>query len=152
MDDSWTAKISDFGLAKLLVPNQTRTFIGPRGTRGYMAPEWNRNVPISVKVDVYSFGIVLLEIVFCRRNLELEVEEHEVILSDWVYSMFEAGQLGRLMVGEEVENATMDRMVKVGLWCIQGEPALRPSMKNVILMLKGNLDISIPPCPTSSNN
>ena len=145
MDDLWTAKISDFGLAKLLMPNQTRTFTGPRGTRGYVAPEWHRNVPITVKADVYSFGIVLLEIVCCRRNLDVEAPESEIILCEWVYGIFVTGQLGKLMVGEDVEKALVDRMVKVGLWCIQNEPSLRPSMKNVILMLEGNTDIPIPP-------
>ncbi|RWR97734.1 G-type lectin S-receptor-like serine/threonine-protein kinase LECRK1 [Cinnamomum micranthum f. kanehirae] len=62
IDEFWTAKISDFGLAMLLTPNQTRTFTGPRGTRGYLAPEWYQNKPISVKADIYSLGIVLLEI------------------------------------------------------------------------------------------
>ncbi|XXG72921.1 hypothetical protein AAC387_Pa07g1914 [Persea americana] len=127
------------------MPNQTRTFTGPRGTRGYVAPEWHRNVPITVKADVYSFGIVLLEIVCCRRNLDVEAPESEIILCEWVYGIFETGQLGKLMVGEDVEKALVDRMVKVGLWCIQNEPSLRPSMKNVILMLEGNTDIPIPP-------
>ena len=57
MDDSWTGKICDFGLVKFLMPDQTRTFTGARGTRGYVAPEWHKNIPISVKADVYSFGI-----------------------------------------------------------------------------------------------
>ena len=55
MDDCWNAKISDFGLAKFLMPDQTRTFTGARGTRGYVAPEWHKNIPISVKADVYSY-------------------------------------------------------------------------------------------------
>ncbi|XP_050917963.1 G-type lectin S-receptor-like serine/threonine-protein kinase LECRK1 [Lathyrus oleraceus] len=71
MDEFWTAKISDFGLAKLLMPDQTRTFTVVRGTRGYMAPEWNKNVPISLKADVCSYGAMLLEILCCRRNLNI---------------------------------------------------------------------------------
>ncbi|KAJ7956985.1 putative Receptor-like protein kinase 1 [Quillaja saponaria] len=73
MDDFRTAKISDFGLSKLLMADQTRTFTCIRGTRGYLAPEWYKNTPISVKADVYSYGVVLLEIVCCRRNLEIDV-------------------------------------------------------------------------------
>ncbi|XP_058099880.1 G-type lectin S-receptor-like serine/threonine-protein kinase LECRK3 [Magnolia sinica] len=152
MDGFWTAKISDFGLAKLLLPDQTRTFTGVRGTRGYLAPEWYRNIPISVKTDVYSYGIVLLEIICCRRYIELEVPDNEIVLTEWVYSWFMAGELHKLLGGEEVEGRILDRMVKVGLWCIQDEPALRPSMKNVILMMEGNVDIPIPPSPISSMN
>ena len=65
MDASYTAKLSDFGLAKLMKPDQTKTFTGIRGTRGYLAPEWHRNMPITVKADVYSFGVVFLEIICC---------------------------------------------------------------------------------------
>ncbi|KAL7249381.1 hypothetical protein ACSBR1_011555 [Camellia fascicularis] len=133
MDEFWNAKISDFGMAKFLMPDQTRTFTGVRGTRGYLAPEWQRNNPISVKADVYSYGIVLLEIVCCRRNLEVNVSTpEEVVLSNWVYRCFAGRELNKLTVvgDEEVDMKTLENMVKVGLWCSQDEPALRPSMKS----------------------
>ncbi|KAF8411662.1 hypothetical protein HHK36_004220 [Tetracentron sinense] len=146
MDDFWTAKISDFGLAKLLMPNQTRTFTGVRGTGGYLAPEWQKNAPISMKADVYSFGVVLLEIVCCRSNMEVNVSTaDEIILSGWVYKCFVARELDKLVGEEEVDLKMLVRMVKVGLWCIQDEPDLRPSMKNVILMLEGIMDVPVPP-------
>ncbi|KAG1369771.1 hypothetical protein COCNU_15G001370 [Cocos nucifera] len=150
MDDNWTAKISDFGLAKLLMPSQTRTFTGIRGTRGYLAPEWHKNAPITVKADVYSFGIVLLEIVCCRKNMELEVEEDAIILLDWVHHCFMDGELEKL-VPDEVDMTELNRLVKVGLWCTQSEPGSRPSMKNVVMMLEGNVDISLPPPPGFSS-
>lgn len=151
MDDFWTAKISDFGLAKLLMPDQTRTFTMVRGTRGYLAPEWQKNSPISVKVDIFSYGIVLLEIICCRRNLETQVSNvEEIVLSSWVYKCFERGQLDVLVGDEQVDKETLERLVKVGLWCIQDEPARRPSMKCVLLMLEGITDLATPPCPTST--
>ncbi|PPD77532.1 hypothetical protein GOBAR_DD25550 [Gossypium barbadense] len=151
MDDLWRAKISDFGLAKLLMGDQTRTFTGVRGTRGYMAPEWQKNTPISVKADIYSYGVVLLETVFCRRNLETNVSKpEEVILSSMVYRCLVEKELDKLMVGEEVDKRSLERMVMVALWCIQDEPALRPSIKTVVMMLEGITDICIPPCPTAS--
>ncbi|XP_030925652.1 G-type lectin S-receptor-like serine/threonine-protein kinase LECRK3 [Quercus lobata] len=150
MDNFWTAKISDFGMAKLLMPDQTRTFTLVRGTRGYIAPEWQKNIPISVKADVYSYGIVLLEIVCCRKNMEVNVSApEEIVLSTWVYKCFAAKELDKIMGGEEVDKRTLENMVKVGLWCIQDEPILRPSMKSVVLMLEGITDISVPPCPTN---
>ncbi|KAF5457995.1 hypothetical protein F2P56_022063 [Juglans regia] len=150
MDEFWTAKISDFGLAKLLMPDQTRTFTGVRGTRGYLAPEWQKNTPISVKADVYSYGIVLFEILCCRRNLELDISNNdEMILSDWIYQCFLAGELEKIVKWEEVDKITLENMIKAGLWCIQDEPALRPSMKSVLLMLEGITDVSVPPCPTA---
>ncbi|KAL0000773.1 hypothetical protein SO802_014554 [Lithocarpus litseifolius] len=150
MDDCWNAKISDFGLAKFLMPDQTRTFTGARGTRGYVAPEWHKNIPISVKADVYSYGIVLLEIVCCRKNIDVNASAaEEIVLSSWAYKCFAARDLYKLVIGEEVDMMSLEKMVKVGLWCIQEEPALRPSMKNVVLMLEGITEVPVPPCPTT---
>lgn len=151
MDDFWTAKISDFGLAKLLMPDQTKTFTLVRGTRGYLAHEWQKNTPISVKVDIFSYGIVLLESICCRRNLDVQVSNtEEIVLYTWVYKCLERGQLDLLVGDEQVDKAALERLVKIGLWCIQDEPALRPSMKSVLLMLEGNTEIATPPCPTST--
>ncbi|KOM33034.1 hypothetical protein LR48_Vigan01g259000 [Vigna angularis] len=153
VDEFWTAKISDFGLAKLLMPDQTRTMTGARGTRGYLAPEWNKNVPISVKTDVYSYGIMLLEILCCRRNIEVRVPEPEAVsLCSWAYNCFVAGKLNKLFPWEVVDDKTaVENMIKVALWCIQDEPFLRPTMKSVVLMLEGVTDIEIPPCPASNS-
>ncbi|KAA8531022.1 hypothetical protein F0562_005730 [Nyssa sinensis] len=148
MDDSWTPKISDFGLAKLLMPNQNGTLTSLRRTGGYSAPEWHKNTLITEKADVYSFGVVLLEIVCCRSNMEVNVSTaDEVLLSNWVYKRFVTRELEKLVRDEVVDISTLERMVKVGLLCIQDDPNLRPSMKNVILMLEGTMDIPIPPSP-----
>ncbi|KAK4584911.1 hypothetical protein RGQ29_022542 [Quercus rubra] len=153
MDDTWTAKISDFGLARLSVPNQTRTTMGIEGTSGYSAPEWQKNALISVKADIYSYGVMLLEIVCCRSNIEVNVSTaDEILLSSWVYNCFVVGELDKLVEVENVDMKTLERMVKVGLWCIQEDPALRPPMKNVILMLEGTMDIAVPPSPAISHS
>ncbi|KDO36787.1 hypothetical protein CISIN_1g042492mg, partial [Citrus sinensis] len=123
MDEFWTAKISDFGLAKLLMPDQTRTFTLIRGTRGYMAPEWSKNTPISVKANVFNYGVVLLEI--------------EIVLINWAYKCFIDREFNKLVHDEEVNKKTLENMIKVRLWC------------SVVMMLEGITDISIPPCPTS---
>ncbi|KAB1210292.1 G-type lectin S-receptor-like serine/threonine-protein kinase RLK1 [Morella rubra] len=150
MDESRSAKISDFGLSKLLKPDQTRTYTMPRGTRGYEAPEWHkRNAPITVKADVYSFGILLFEIICCRKNLALSVPEEEIVLTEWIYKSYVAGEL-RAAVGEEVVDVEeLERMVKVGLWCLHTDAARRPSMKSVILMLEENVEAQPPPPPRS---
>nr|POE49861.1 g-type lectin s-receptor-like serine/threonine-protein kinase lecrk1 [Quercus suber] len=150
MDDCWNAKISDFGLAKFLMPDQTRTFTGARGTRGYVAPEWHKNIPISVKADVYSYGIVLLEIVCCRKNIDVNASTaEEIVLSSWAFRCYAARELHKLVIGEEVDKLSLEKMVQVGLWCIQEEPALRPSMKSVVLMLEGITEVPVPPFPTT---
>ncbi|THG07952.1 G-type lectin S-receptor-like serine/threonine-protein kinase LECRK1 [Camellia sinensis] len=180
MDDSWTAKISDFGLAKLLLPNHTTSITGrSRGVTvssgpvsSYLAPEWQgqqqkqqqqlwKQDLISVKADIYSFGVVLLEVICCRRNIEVNVSNaDEIILSTWVYKCFVTGELYKL-VGDEWDECdeeiradlkTLERMVKVGLWCVQDDPGLRPSIKSVILMLEGTMNILVPPHPSLLDN
>ncbi|KAM7523566.1 hypothetical protein LguiA_013468 [Lonicera macranthoides] len=148
MDEYRCAKVSDFGMAKLTKPDQTKTFTGIRGTKGYVAPEWYWNLPVTVKADVYSFGIVLLEIISRRRSLDMSLDEEEAILVEWVYQCFQGGEFGKIVGEEIVDKRQIDRMVKIGLWCIQDEPSIRPSMKKVLLMLEGTVEIPIPPSPT----
>ena len=149
MDEQRRPKISDFGLAKLLKPDQTKTSTDIRGTRGYVAPEWHRKLPVTVKVDVYSFGIVLLEIICCRKSVDYNLPEEAAILEEWAYQCFERGELVKLLNDEHVDQRELGRIVKIALWCIQDDPSLRPSMKKVLLMLEGTVDIPIPPSPTS---
>ncbi|XP_044461945.1 G-type lectin S-receptor-like serine/threonine-protein kinase LECRK3 [Mangifera indica] len=149
IDGNRCAKIADFGLVKLLKPDQTNTFTGIRGTRGYVAPEWHQNLPVTTKVDIYSFGVMLLEIICCRRFMDQTFPEDQIILEDWVYQCFDAGELRQLIGSEEVDLKQLERMIRVALWCILDEPSMRPSMKKVLLMLEGSVDIPIPPNPTS---
>lgn len=68
---------------------QAKTLTAIRGTRGYVSPEWFKNMPITEKVYVYSFGVMLLDIIFCRKSLETEREnEDEIILVNWVYDWY----------------------------------------------------------------
>ncbi|XP_073118366.1 G-type lectin S-receptor-like serine/threonine-protein kinase LECRK3 [Elaeis guineensis] len=153
LDENLIARISDFGLAKLLRTDQSRTSTGIRGTRGYVSPEWFRNTVITAKVDVYSFGVMLLEIICCRKNLEAEAgDEDRAVLTFWAYDCYREGSLDLLVGNDEEAMADMrmlETFVKVAIWCIQEEPSLRPSMKKVNQMLEGAVVVSIPPDPSS---
>ncbi|KAK3443535.1 hypothetical protein EUGRSUZ_B03649 [Eucalyptus grandis] len=150
LDEYYNARISDFGLAKLLI-SQTHTHTAIRGTRGYVAPEWFRNMPITVKVDVYSFGVLLLETICCRRSIDIEAgNEERVILADWAYDCYREGALEELVEKDEAalnDMKKLERFVRVAIWCIQEDPALRPTMKKVMLMLEGIIQVSAPPSP-----
>ncbi|XP_049409502.1 G-type lectin S-receptor-like serine/threonine-protein kinase RLK1 isoform X3 [Solanum stenotomum] len=150
LDDYHVARISDFGLSKLLMINQSRTDTNIRGTRGYVAPEWFRHSPVTVKVDVYSFGILLLEIITCRKCLENEESfGPEAILVDWVVDCFQEGNLEAL-VRSDIEalndKKQLERFVMVGIWCVQEDPLMRPTMRKVCQMLEGSVEVAMPPC------
>ncbi|KAM2691404.1 hypothetical protein EV2_005811 [Malus domestica] len=156
LDDSFTARIADFGLAKLLRMDQTRTTTGIRGTKGYVAPEWFKNLPITVKVDVYSFGILLLEIICCRKKFEKDAEdENQMILADWAYDCYKDKKLHLLFPNDgeaKKDIKEMEKYVMIAIRCIEEDPLLRPTMKNVTLMLEGNVEVSVTPDPSSFTN
>ncbi|XP_057977891.1 G-type lectin S-receptor-like serine/threonine-protein kinase LECRK3 [Malania oleifera] len=153
MDACFTARISDFGLAKLLMSDQTQTHTGIRGTRGYVAPEWFKSKPgVTIKVDVYSYGIMLLEIICCRKSFSLEFGEEAAVLTDWAYDCYVEGRLDMLVENEEEavdDIAKLQRWVMVAIWCIQEDPFKRPTMKTVMQMLEGLVEAPVPPCPSS---
>ncbi|KQJ81773.2 hypothetical protein BRADI_5g02980v3 [Brachypodium distachyon] len=153
LDENFVAKIADFGLAKLLRANQTQTNTGIRGTRGYVAPEWFKNIAITSKVDVYSFGVILLELVCCRRNVELEIaDEEQSILTYWANDCYRCGRIDLLVEGDDEANFNIkkvERFVAVALWCLQEEPTMRPTMLKVTQMLDGAVQIPTPPDPSS---
>ncbi|CAB4281783.1 unnamed protein product [Prunus armeniaca] len=148
LDDSFTARIADFGVAKLLQMDQTRTTTRFRGTKGYMAPEWFKSSPVTVKVDVYSFGILLLEIICCRKHYEPKIEnEDQMILADWAYACYKKKTIHMLLEndnGEEMGDIKMmEKYAMIAFWCIQEDPSIRPTMKNVTQMLEGTIEVSI---------
>ncbi|URE36154.1 hypothetical protein MUK42_03429 [Musa troglodytarum] len=154
LHDGGQVKISDFGLAKLLSPEQSGLFTTMRGTRGYLAPEWLTNAAISDRTDVYSFGMVLLEIVHGRKNRsgasEEGEEEEEGSGSGGGYFplvALEGHEEGRyLQLADQrlegrVREEEVARVVKLALCCLHEEPRLRPSMAVVVGMLEGNMEV-----------
>ncbi|GMI82902.1 hypothetical protein like AT5G35370 [Hibiscus trionum] len=162
LHDNFQAKISDFGLSKLLTPEQSSLFTTMRGTRGYLAPEWLTNSAISEKTDVYSFGMVLLELVSGRKNCSLKTNSHTtnepnnsssssaielVYFPLFALEMHEQGrylELADPRLQGRVNNKEVEKLVRIALCCVQEEPALRPSMAVVVGMLEGGLPLSQP--------
>ncbi|KAI9115123.1 hypothetical protein K1719_014136 [Acacia pycnantha] len=149
LDDYFNARISDFGLAKLLNMNQSRTHTAIRGTKGYVALEWFKSMPITAKVDVYSFGVLLLEIICCRRCVDMEPENEErAILADWAYDCYTTGSLKALVEEDQeaLDDKNLEKLLMIAIWCIQEDPTLRPTMRKVYQMLEGVAEVLAPPC------
>ncbi|CAJ2664736.1 unnamed protein product [Trifolium pratense] len=144
LDDYFNARISDFGLAEMLNMNQSKTNTGIKGTRGYVVLEWFKNLPINAKVDVYSYGVVLLEIITLRRCvLEMDQEDEEkAILTDWAYDCYKEGSVDALVEGDNEaleDKEKLEKLVMIAIWCVQEDPYLRPTMRNVLHMLEESL-------------
>ncbi|RWR82068.1 LEAF RUST 10 DISEASE-RESISTANCE LOCUS RECEPTOR-LIKE PROTEIN KINASE-like protein 2.1 isoform X3 [Cinnamomum micranthum f. kanehirae] len=157
LDDDFCPKISDFGLAKLCPQQQsTLSMLDARGTIGYTAPEvFCRNIGgVSHKSDVYSYGMMVLEMIGGRKNIDAKVEKtSEIYFPHWVYKHIELKEsLGFLGFCTEAEEDIGRKMVLVGLWCIQTDPTNRPSMTKVVEMLEGSLgSLEMPPKPYLSS-
>ncbi|XP_047316307.1 rust resistance kinase Lr10-like [Impatiens glandulifera] len=156
LDENFTPKVSDFGLAKLYpVQNSIVSLTAARGTMGYMAPElFYKNIGgISYKADVYSFGMLLMEMAGRRRNLNVNMETlSQIYFPSWIYDQFKEGKevdMGESRVEEvEMVKKMVKKMVIVALWCIQLKPSDRPSMNKALEMLEGGLDLlQMPPKP-----
>ncbi|KAJ6991369.1 rust resistance kinase Lr10-like isoform X1 [Populus alba x Populus x berolinensis] len=155
LDNDFNPKIADFGLAKLCSKYKSAiSMTTARGTVGYIAPEvFSRNFGnVSYKADVYSFGMLVLEMVGGRKNVD-ETEENgdQVYFPEWIYNLLEEGEDLRFQIEEEGDAEIAKKLAIVGLWCIQWNPVDRPSMKIVVQMLEGEGDnLTKPPNPLSS--
>jgi serine/threonine protein kinase len=153
LDADFSPKISDFGLAKPCTRKESNvSLLEARGTIGYIAPEvFSRNFgQVSHKSDVYSYGMMALEIVGGRKNHEAEMSSSsEKYFPDWIYRHLELDDEFELNGVTNAEQSDIMRQIAiVGLWCILTNPSDRPSMRKVIEMLEGPLGaLKIPPKP-----
>ncbi|XP_039163337.1 LEAF RUST 10 DISEASE-RESISTANCE LOCUS RECEPTOR-LIKE PROTEIN KINASE-like 2.4 isoform X4 [Eucalyptus grandis] len=157
LDENYCPKISDFGLAKICHREKsTISLLGARGTAGFIAPEvFCRNIGgISQKSDVYSFGMTMLEMVGGRKNIMTGAKRtSEIYFPHWIHKRLELQEeLGLQNVTSEGDKEKAEKMVIVGLWCIQTNPSIRPTMSEVVDMLRGGVDcLQVPPKPYLSS-
>ncbi|CAN8303308.1 unnamed protein product [Cochlearia groenlandica] len=168
LHDHFQPKISDFGLSKLLSQEESSLFTTMRGTRGYLAPEWITNTAISEKADVYSYGMVLLELVSGRKNCSFRSRSNSVTEDNnnpnnsssttttgtglvyfplYALDMHEQGrymELGDPRLDGRVTSQEVGKLVRIALCCVHEEPALRPTMAAVVGMLEGSIPLGNP--------
>ncbi|KAI6687160.1 hypothetical protein NL676_023988 [Syzygium grande] len=146
LDKDLNPKISDFGLAKLDEEDKTHISTKIAGTYGYMAPEYAMHGYLTDKADIYSFGIVALEVVSGRTNTSYQKKEKCFYLLDWARLLKERGNLMDLVdrrLGSHFDQEEVLAMIKVALLCTNATPALRPPMSSVVSMLEGKVAVPV---------
>ncbi|XP_077217956.1 cysteine-rich receptor-like protein kinase 10 [Tasmannia lanceolata] len=147
LDREMQAKISDFGMAKIFGVDQTHGNTNRiAGTYGYMAPEYARRGVFSVKSDIFSFGVLILEIVSGKKNTGLYHSEHAESLLTYAWRLWFECKSQELIDASLIDTCTVSealRCIHIGLLCAQEDPAERPTIPSVILML-GSESLGLP--------
>ncbi|KAI4371115.1 hypothetical protein MLD38_019384 [Melastoma candidum] len=151
LDMDMNAKVSDFGTARLFEIDQTQADTSQiMGTYGYMAPEYVLRGHYSLKSDVFSFGVLVLEIVSGRRNLEPRSGQDMELLIGHVWKNWREGNISGIVDPAVTSGYTPNilRCIHIGLLCVQQNEATRPSMSSVVLMLNSqSVTLSVPTEP-----
>ncbi|CAL5438486.1 unnamed protein product [Camellia sinensis] len=148
LDSKFNAKLGDFGLARLVDHGRVSQTTVLAGTMGYMAPECLMTSKSSKESDVYSFGIVALEIACGRKPIDLMAEEGHMRLVEWVWELYGSGNLLEAADAKrgDFDEEQMECLLFVGLWCAHPDYNLRPSIKQAIQVLDFEAPLpSLPP-------
>ncbi|KAG6553873.1 hypothetical protein Mapa_004790 [Marchantia paleacea] len=146
LDEDYNAKIADFGLVRPAHTDDTLVTVNIGGTRGYFSPEYATEGVVSEKLEIYSFGIVLLEIVSGRLCINYKMPVEQIYLRGWAMTLYEEGNLMKLVDKElmgayDVEEVLL--VLETALSCLQMDPKKRPSMSQVVNMLMKHADVAI---------
>ncbi|KAI6703553.1 hypothetical protein NL676_012689 [Syzygium grande] len=147
LDQDLNPKISDFGLARLDEEEKTHISTKVAGTVGYMAPEYALWGYLTYKADVYSFGVLVLEIVSGQSNNSFVPSDECLCLLDWACQLQQSGNLMELVdekLKPEIDRGEAEMVIKVVLLCTNASPSLRPTMSEVVNMLEGRATIPDP--------
>ncbi|KAK4352598.1 hypothetical protein RND71_028116 [Anisodus tanguticus] len=134
--------LGDFGLAKWKT-NEDKIYTRILGTLGYLAPEYAENGIVSVRTDVYAFGIVLILLLSGRKSIDSMREDSHHSLRQWPIPLIERLALHELIdprIGDSYDTFEVYHMSRTAFLCVQNDPELRPSMGEVLRLLQGELD------------
>ncbi|KAM7473806.1 hypothetical protein LguiB_021049 [Lonicera macranthoides] len=148
LDDSWAAKVSDFGLSKIGPANQSASAsshvsTNVKGTFGYVDPEYLVTHRLTRKSDVYSFGVVLLEVLSGRRAVDLKrCEEEQWGLAGWAKECIKKGELDQIIdpnLRWQILASSLTAFVKIADQCLHYRSKKRPTMAEVVASLESAL-------------
>ncbi|GLT37595.1 hypothetical protein SLA2020_119030 [Shorea laevis] len=144
LDKNFHPKIGDFGLARLFPDNVTHVSTQVAGTVGYLAPEYALSGQLTKKADVYSFGVLLLEIISGRSNSKAAFGKDMLLLVEWAWKLREEERLLDIVDPEltKFPEEEVIRFIKVALLCTQEGPHQRPDMKQVVEMLSREVHLN----------
>ncbi|TKV93292.2 hypothetical protein SEVIR_9G216700v4 [Setaria viridis] len=149
LDDDFQPKIADFGLARLLPDDHSHLSTKFAGTLGYTAPEYAIHGQLSEKVDTYSFGVVVLEILSGRKSNDTKLEPETQYLLEWAWKLYESENLLALvdksLDPEEYKPDEVKRIMEIALLCTQSAVAARPMMSEVVVLLLTRNDPELQP-------
>ncbi|CAA2958699.1 serine threonine- kinase [Olea europaea subsp. europaea] len=137
LDKDFNPKIGDFGLAKLFPDNVTHVSTRVAGTIGYLAPEYAVLAQLTKKADVYSFGVLLLEIISGKSSSKAAFGEELLVLLEWAWKLRNEGRILEIVDPDLIEypRDQLTRFITVALFCTQSASQRRPDMKQVVTML-----------------
>ncbi|KAJ4974823.1 hypothetical protein NE237_007997 [Protea cynaroides] len=125
-------------MARLFPEDQTQINTRIAGTNGYMSPEYAMHGQLSVKADVFSYGVVVLELISAQKNHTFNLDPDCQNLLEWVWKLYKRGRSLEIMDPTLASTAIPDQVamcIKIGLLCTQADPKLRPTMRRVVVML-----------------
>ncbi|KAE8653173.1 putative serine/threonine-protein kinase [Cucumis sativus] len=145
LDDKFQPKIGDFGLARFFPDDQAYLSTTFAGTLGYTAPEYAIRGELSEKADVYSFGVLVLEIISGRKNTNLSLPTEMQYLPEYAWKLYERSTLIELVDPKMKEGGFLEKNVahaiQVALLCLQPHGNLRPAMSEIVAMLTYKFEI-----------
>jgi serine/threonine protein kinase len=150
LDPNFNTKLGDFGLARFVDHMKGSQTTVLAGTMGYMAPECVTTGKASKDSDVYSFGIVALEIACGRKPIKSNAPEDQVVMVEWVWQLYGIGKILEAAdpkLGGDFDEQQMERLMIVGLWCAHPDRSLRPSIRQTIHVL--NFEAPLPVLPSN---
>ncbi|XP_058098018.1 cysteine-rich receptor-like protein kinase 42 isoform X4 [Magnolia sinica] len=149
LDDDLQPKIADFGLARLLPEDKSHLSTRFAGTLGYTAPEYAIHGQLTEKVDTYSYGVVVLEIVSGEKSNEPMREPEKQYLLEWAWNLYEKDALMELvdenLDPKEYTTDEIKKVIEIALMCTQSSVASRPTMSEVVVLLLSKGQVVIEP-------